>query len=54
MIPDMPHKPNPWSFWFKKVHAEFAMSRLKRTDRVDAKPMSWAGAKYVLAFTFHR
>lgn len=47
MIPDMPNKPNPWSFWFKKVHSELALSRLARTNRVDAKPMSWSGAKLV-------
>ncbi|OAA81278.1 Major facilitator superfamily transporter [Akanthomyces lecanii RCEF 1005] len=45
MIPDMPNKPNPWSFWFKRVHSELALGRLARTNRVDAKPISWAGAR---------
>ncbi|OAA62130.1 Major facilitator superfamily transporter [Cordyceps fumosorosea ARSEF 2679] len=47
MIPDMPNKPNPWAFWFKKVHSELALSRLARTNRVDAKPISWSGARLV-------
>ncbi|KAJ2975006.1 hypothetical protein NQ176_g5759 [Zarea fungicola] len=45
MIPDMPNKPNPWAIWYKKVHSELALGRLARTNRVDAKPISWAGAK---------
>ncbi|KAJ6781571.1 hypothetical protein PWT90_01566 [Aphanocladium album] len=45
MIPDMPNKPNPWAFWFKKRHSELALGRLTRTNRIDAKPISWSGAK---------
>ncbi|EJP69673.1 allantoate permease [Beauveria bassiana ARSEF 2860] len=45
MIPDMPNKPNPWSFWFKRVHSELALGRLARTNRIDAKPISWSGAR---------
>ncbi|KAM3560821.1 hypothetical protein MY1884_002690 [Beauveria asiatica] len=45
MIPDMPNKPNPWSFWFKRVHSELALGRLARTNRVDAKPISRSGAR---------
>ncbi|KAM3515845.1 hypothetical protein MY11210_000616 [Beauveria gryllotalpidicola] len=45
MIPDMPNKPNPWSFWFKRVHSQLALGRLARTNRVDAKPISWSGAR---------
>ncbi|PMB70710.1 Pantothenate transporter liz1 [Beauveria bassiana] len=45
MIPDMPNKPNPWSFWFKRAHSELALGRLARTNRIDAKPISWSGAR---------
>lgn len=45
MIPDFPHKPNPWAFWFNKTHGEIAVARLERTNRTDAKKMTWAGAK---------
>lgn len=47
MIPDSPQKPNPWAFWFKTTHAEYALHRLERENRVDMKPITWAAAKYV-------
>ncbi|CAI6088965.1 unnamed protein product [Clonostachys chloroleuca] len=45
MLPDSPRRPNPWSFWFKKHHAEYALHRLERENRVDMKPITWAAAK---------
>lgn len=55
MIPDLPQKPNPWAFWFKKEDSEHAKNRLIRNNRTDSKPMSWAGFKRVflgwLAYT---
>lgn len=47
MIPDSPQNPNPWAFWFKRVHSEHALQRLERENRLDAKPITWAAAKYV-------
>lgn len=45
MIPDLPNKPNPRAFWFRKVHAELSMERLIRTGRAEPKRMTWAGVK---------
>ncbi|KJK78045.1 hypothetical protein H634G_06628 [Metarhizium anisopliae BRIP 53293] len=45
MIPDSPGSPNPWAFWFKRVHSEYALHRLERENRLDAKPITWAAAK---------
>jgi hypothetical protein len=46
MIPDLPNRPNPRSFWFTKEHANMAMERLERYNRAEPKKMTWAGAKY--------
>lgn len=45
MIPDLPNKPNPRAFWFRKVHAELSMERLIRNGRAEPKKMTWAGVK---------
>ncbi|KAJ5760323.1 Major facilitator superfamily domain general substrate transporter [Penicillium odoratum] len=45
MIPDLPNKPNPRAFWFRRVHGELSMERLVRHGRAEPKKMSWAGAK---------
>ena len=45
MIPDLPNKPNPRAFWFKKIHAELSMERLARNGRAEPKKMSLAGLK---------
>ncbi|KAK5952411.1 hypothetical protein OHC33_006454 [Knufia fluminis] len=45
MLPDLPNKPNPRAFWFKKRHAELAMARLERYGRAEPKKVSWAGAR---------
>ncbi|OAA34940.1 Major facilitator superfamily transporter [Metarhizium rileyi] len=45
MIPDNPRNPNPWAFWFKRVHAECALHRLERGNRLDVRPITWAAAK---------
>ncbi|KAB8237126.1 hypothetical protein ETB97_010302 [Aspergillus alliaceus] len=45
MIPDLPNKPNPRAYWFKKVHAELSMERLARNGRAEPKKMTWAGVK---------
>lgn len=45
MIPDLPNKPNPLAFWFKKVHGELSIERLARNGRAEPKHMSWAAAK---------
>lgn len=50
MIPDSPHKPNPWAFWFKRVHSEQAIERLSRENRLDIMPITWAAAKYAVSF----
>lgn len=47
MIPDLPNKPNPRAFWFKKVHAELSMERLARHNRAEPKKMTFAGVRYV-------
>ncbi|KAJ5184178.1 hypothetical protein N7492_001794 [Penicillium capsulatum] len=49
MIPDLPNKPNPRAFWFKRVHAELSMERLARTGRAEPKKMTWAGIKRTFA-----
>lgn len=51
MIPDSPQNPNPWAFWFKRIHSEHALQRLERENRLDAKPITWAAAKYVPCLT---
>ncbi|KAH7176802.1 major facilitator superfamily domain-containing protein [Dactylonectria macrodidyma] len=45
MMPDLPNKPNPRAFWFKKIDAELAMERLARNGRAEPKKMTWAGVK---------
>lgn len=45
MIPDLPNRPNPRAFWFKKVHAELSLERLARNGRAEPKRMTWAGVK---------
>ncbi|KAL4967003.1 major facilitator superfamily domain-containing protein [Aspergillus stella-maris] len=45
MLPDTPQKPNPWSFWLKRNHTEYALHRLDRENRVSMKPVTWAAAK---------
>lgn len=45
MIPDLPNRPNPRSFWFTKDMAAMAMERLERHNRAEPKKMTWAGAK---------
>lgn len=45
MIPDLPNRPNPRAFWFKKVHGELALERLARNGRAEPKQMTWAGVK---------
>ncbi|KAL4794278.1 major facilitator superfamily domain-containing protein [Aspergillus venezuelensis] len=45
MLPDTPQKPNPWSFWLKKTHTEYALHRLDRENRLSMKPVTWAAAK---------
>lgn len=45
MIPDLPNKPNPRAFWFRKIHAELSMERLARHGRAEPKKMTWAGVK---------
>ncbi|KAK2616998.1 hypothetical protein QQS21_000087 [Conoideocrella luteorostrata] len=47
MIPDSPRNPNPWAFWFKRVHSEYALQRLERENRLDAMPITWAAARRV-------
>ncbi|KAJ5873859.1 Major facilitator superfamily domain general substrate transporter [Penicillium soppii] len=45
MIPDLPNRPNPRAFWFKKVHGELSLERLARNGRAEPKRMTWAGVK---------
>lgn len=45
MIPDLPNRPNPRAFWFKKVHAELSLERLARTGRAEPQRMTWAGVQ---------
>ncbi|XHG06199.1 hypothetical protein AWENTII_009401 [Aspergillus wentii] len=45
MIPDLPNKPNPRAFWFRKIHAELSMERLARNGRAEPKKMSWAAVQ---------
>ncbi|KJZ72111.1 hypothetical protein HIM_08484 [Hirsutella minnesotensis 3608] len=45
MIPDTPEKPNPWALWFRGTHAEYALHRLERENRLHMKPITWAAAK---------
>lgn len=45
MLPDLPNRPNPRAFWFKRVDAELAMTRLARHNRAEPKRISWAGVK---------
>jgi MFS family permease len=45
MMPDVPNKPNPLAFWFRKGDAELAMLRLARHGRAESKKMTWAGVK---------
>ncbi|KAE8444737.1 hypothetical protein EG329_014297 [Mollisiaceae sp. DMI_Dod_QoI] len=45
MIPDLPNRPNPRSFWFTKEHARMAMERLERHNRAEPKKMTWAGVR---------
>ena len=47
MIPDLPNKPNPRAYWFKKIHAELSMERLARHNRAEPKKMTFAGVRYV-------
>ncbi|KAK7056520.1 hypothetical protein VNI00_003076 [Paramarasmius palmivorus] len=44
LLPDYPNKPNPWAFWFSKAHAEAAMERLRRHNRAEPHPVTWASA----------
>lgn len=45
MVPDVPNKPNPLAYWFRKGDQEMAMERLVRHGRADSKKMTWAGVK---------
>jgi hypothetical protein len=45
MLPDLPDRPNPRAFWFKKVHGELALERLARNGRAEPKKMTFAGIK---------
>lgn len=45
MLPDLPNRPNPRAFWFKKVHGELLLERLARNGRAEPKKMTWAGVK---------
>lgn len=45
MLPDLPNRPNPRAFWFKKVHGELSLERLARNGRAEPKKMTWAGVK---------
>lgn len=45
MIPDLPNRPNPRAFWFKKNDGELAMARLVRHNRAEPKGMTMAGVK---------
>lgn len=45
MIPDLPNRPNPRAFWFKKIHGELSLERLARNGRAEPKRMTWAGVK---------
>lgn len=45
MLPDLPNKPNPRAFWFRKVDAELAMERLARHNRAEPRKVTWASAK---------
>ncbi|KAJ5559064.1 Major facilitator superfamily domain general substrate transporter [Penicillium sp. DV-2018c] len=45
MLPDLPDRPNPRAFWFKKVHGEMALERLARNGRAEPKKMTFAGIK---------
>ena len=45
MLPNMPNRPNPRAFWFKKEHTEIALQRLARHGRAEPKPVSWTGAR---------
>lgn len=49
MLPDLPNRPNPRAFWFKKEHAELSLERLARNGRAEPKKMSWAGIKRTFA-----
>ncbi|KAK7214696.1 hypothetical protein V2G26_002699 [Clonostachys chloroleuca] len=45
MMPDVPNKPNPLAFWFRKGDGELAMLRLARHGRAESKRVTWAGIK---------
>jgi len=45
MIPDLPNRPNPRAFWFRKNDGELAMERLARHARAEPRRMSLAGVK---------
>ncbi|KAH8810652.1 major facilitator superfamily domain-containing protein [Xylogone sp. PMI_703] len=45
MIPDLPNKPNPRAFWFRKIDAELSLERLARNGRAEPKKMTWAGVR---------
>lgn len=45
MIPDYPTRPNQWSFWFTKRHAELAVARTERYRRAATKRFTWASIK---------
>lgn len=45
MLPDLPNRPNPRAFWFKKVDGELSLERLARNGRAEPKKMTWAGVK---------
>ena len=46
MLPDLPNRPNPRAFWFKKQQdGEIAMERLARHNRAEPRRVTWAGAK---------
>ena len=45
MIPDLPHKPNPWAFWFTARDRQIADARAKRYGRAQAKNFTFAAVK---------
>ncbi|KAI6379114.1 hypothetical protein MCOR25_002094 [Pyricularia grisea] len=49
MVPGLPHKPNPWAFWFKKNDAKLAMKRLHRHGKQEPVKITLKTVKRSLA-----
>jgi hypothetical protein len=46
IIPGLPNRTNPRSFWFTEDMAHLTMERLERHNRAEPKKTSWAGVRY--------